>query len=165
MKHSYTVPFTQKGIEKIISALDEYERWINDKAQELVRRLADEGMRIAQFGFDIAVYDGVNDVKVTCEDRGEYVSAVIATGNAVLFIEFGAGYYLGYGHPEPMGYGVGTYPGQTHAFDPKGWYLPKAVQEETGIKHSIGNPPSMAMYNTVKELEDRLQEIASEVFQ
>lgn len=164
MKRSYTVPFTRHGIEKIISALDEYERWLEEKTHELVQRLANEGMTIAQFGFDIALYDGVKDVRVSVQSLGEYTAAVIATGQAVLFIEFGAGYLLGEGHPEPMGYGVGTYPGQRHAYDPNGWYLPKAVQEETGIKHSIGNPPSMAMYNTVKELEDRLQEIASEVF-
>ena len=158
------VPLSTKGIEKLIQELEDYQRDIEKKANELVERLADDGMQIAQFYFDIAVYDGVNDVKVTWEKRGNASAAVIAAGNAVLFIEFGAGYLMGYGHPEPMGYGPGTFPGKGHWDNPNGWYLPKAVKEATGIEHSMGNPPAAAMYNTVKELEERVAEIASEVF-
>lgn len=158
------VPLSTKGIEKLIQELEDYQRDIEKKANALVERLADEGMQIAQFYFDIAVYDGVNDVKVTWEKRGNASAAVIAAGNAVLFIEFGAGYLMGYGHPEPMGYGPGTYPGKGHWDDPNGWWLPKAVQEATGKKKSFGNPPAAAMYNTVKDLEERIAEIASEVF-
>lgn len=158
------VPLSTKGIEKIIQELEEYQRDIEKKANELVERLADDGMQIAQFYFDIAVYDGVNDVKVTWEKRGNASAAVIAAGNAVLFIEFGAGYLMGYGHPEPMGYGPGTYPGKGHWDDPNGWWLPKEVQEATGKEKSFGNPPAAAMYTTVKDLEERIAEIASEVF-
>jgi hypothetical protein len=103
-------------------------------------------------------------VKVEAVPDGKLRTYVVATGDAVLFIEFGAGYLMGYGHPEPMGYGPGTYPGKGHWDDPKGWYLPKAVQEATGKKKSFGNPPAAAMYNTVKDLEERIAEIASEVF-
>ena len=159
-----TVNLTEQGIDKLIRELDKYERWIEKKTQELVERLAEEGAQIARFGFDIAVYDGVKDVDVRWESRGENTAAVIATGNAVLFIEFGSGVTLGYGHPEPEGYGPGTYPGKGHWDDPNGWYLPKSVQAETGIKRSFGNPPAMAMYNARKELEQRLKEIAQEVF-
>lgn len=153
-----------RGIERLLKALDEYEREMNRKAQELVTRLAQEGMEIARFTFDIAVYDGVKDVTVYVEPRGELRTAVVAVGQSVLFLEFGAGYLLGYGHPEPMSFGPGTYPGKGHWDNPNGWYLPKAVQEATGIEHSVGNAPSMGMYNAEKELEQRIQEIAAEVF-
>lgn len=159
-----TVSLSTEGIGKLIQELEAYQRDIDKKVHELVERLAKEGVQIAQFYFDIAVYDGVKDVKVTWESRGNNVAAVIAAGNSVLFIEFGAGYLMGYGHPEPMGFGPGTYPGKGHWDNPSGWYLPKAVQEATGLEHSMGNPPAAAMYNTVKELEERIKELASEVF-
>lgn len=152
------------NIGKLIKALDEYERNMNQKAQLLCTKLAEEGYRIAKYTFDSAHYDGKKDVSVYVEPRGELKRAVVAVGSTVLILEFGAGYLLGYGHPEPMEYGPGTYPGQKHAFDPNGWYLPKEVQEATGIEKSIGNAPSMAMYKAVKELEQNIQRIASEVF-
>lgn len=157
MKHTITVDLSEKGINRLVKQLDEYEKWMNRKVQELVDRLAEEGMQIAQVGFDIAAYDGVNDVKVTTEPRGECVTAVIATGNATLFIEFGAGYLMGYGHPEPMEFGPGTYPGKGHWDDPDGWYFAHGQK-------SYGNPPAAAMYNAVKELEQNLERIAAEVF-
>lgn len=163
MRH-ISVPLSAKGIARLLKALDEYERDMNRKAQELVTRLAQEGMEIARFTFDIAAYDGVKDVTVYIEPRGELRTAVVAVGQSVLFLEFGAGYLLGYGHPEPMGFGPGTYPGKGHWNNPNGWHLPKAVQEATGIEHSVGNAPSMGMYNAEKELEQRIQEIATEVF-
>lgn len=164
MNRKVKVDMSSAGIDKLQKSLEEYEKWLNRKTQELVKRLADEGVEAARFTFDIAVYDGKKDVKVYAEPRDGNVVAVVAVGSSVLFLEFGAGYLLGYGHPEPMEYGPGTYPGKGHWDDPNGWYLPKEVQEEVGHERSIGNPPSAAMYNALKELEDRIQEIASEVF-
>lgn len=164
MKHKITVPLSEDGIDRLIKKLDEYERWLEQKCQELVNRLAQEGVTAAEWGFSSAVYDGVNDVTVRTEPRGENVAAVIAVGNATLFIEFGSGVLLGYGHPEPNGYGPGTYPGKGHWDDPNGWWLPKEAQEASGHKKSYGNYPSMAMYNAVKHLEQELTRIAQEVF-
>ena len=159
-----TVDFSDAGIRRLSRELEDCKEDIGRKVQELVNRLAQEGMEIAQFYFDVGVYDGKKDVTVRVEPRGDKCAAVIAEGNAVLFLEFGAGYLLGYGHPEPGAYGPGTYPGKGHWDDPGGWYLPKAAQQATGIEHSMGNPPTAAMYNAVKELERRIQEIAAEVF-
>lgn len=157
MKHTITVDLSERGIDRLIKKLDEYEKWMNRKVQEFVNRLAQEGVQIAQIGFSSAQYDGTNDVTVTVENRGETVAAVVATGKAVLFIEFGAGYLMGYGHPEPMEYGPGTYPGKGHWDDPDGWYFAHGQK-------SYGNPPAAAMYNARKELEQRLTDIAKEVF-
>lgn len=165
MKHTIgVVPLTESGLEKLSKKLDEIESWLDQKSDELVDRLAQEGTEAAQFGFDIAVYDGVKDAKVRPEKRGEKTAAVIAEGESVLFMEFGSGVTLGYGHPEPLEYGPGTYPGKGHWNDPNGWYLPKDAQKATGIEHSVGNPPAMAMYNARKELEQNLERIAREVF-
>lgn len=158
------VELNTKDIELLIKELDDYKKALDEKCQELIDRLAAEGVTRAQWRFDMATYDGDGKVKVEAVPDGKLRTYVVATGDAVLFIEFGAGYLMGYGHPEPMGYGPGTYPGKGHWDDPNGWWLPKAVQEATGKKKSFGNPPAAAMYTTVKDLEERIAEIASEVF-
>ena len=161
MKHTISVQLSEQGIDRLIKKLDEYERWLQRKTREFVDRLADRGCHLSQIYFSSATYDGVNDVKVHVEKQGENAAAVVAVGNATLFIEFGAGYMMGYGHPEPQGYGPGTYPGQKHAFDPNGWYF----KDSSGnTVHSFGNPPAAPMYVTVKDLEMELEKIAREVF-
>lgn len=161
MNRTKTVELSTRGINDLQKWLEKNKKWIERKTSELVERLAERGVHMAQIYFSTAVYDGDNDVKVTVEKRGENAAAVIATGKATLFIEFGAGYMMGYGHPEPQGYGPGTYPGQTHAFDPNGWYF----KDSGGTTvHSFGNPPAAPMYVTVKELEMELEKIVREVF-
>lgn len=156
MTRDKTVELSTRGLDDLQKWLGEHKKWIEQKTSELVDRLAERGVHLAQIYFSTATYDGDNDVKVTVEKRGENSAAVIATGKATLLIEFGAGYMMGYGHPEPQGYGPGTYPGQKHAFDPEGWYLPKNVQAITGKEKSFGNPPAAPMYVTVKDLETEL---------
>lgn len=138
--------------------LEDQKRRLEEKTSELVKRLADYGVEIADISFGSAKYDGVNDVKVDFEEYDEFTRAVVATGNAVLFIEFGAGVkYSGDKHPEPQGYGPGTYPGKGHWDDPNGWYY-------THDKKSYGNPPSSSMYKARKKIEDVFTRIAQEVF-
>jgi hypothetical protein len=103
-----------------------------------------------------------DDITYDIEDRGDGVYAIIVNGVTAVIIEFGAGVTRGYGHPQAdeFGFGPGTFPGQTHAMDPNGWYLPKSK----GGGHTDGNPPSKTMYNEAKKLREQLAEIAMEVF-
>lgn len=158
-----SVPLSDSGLKKLSKAIDKYEKTVFKKAQILVDRLAQEGLSVASMHFSLAEYDGINDVRVEIEDRDDCCKAIIATGNATLFIEFGAGLF-GYGHPEPMGYGPGTYPGKGHWDQPNGWYLPKEIQAITGKDKSRGNQPTAAMYKARKTLELTIQQIAAEVF-
>lgn len=144
-----------KAIKEIKKLDAEWDRKIN----EVLRRLAEIGATKASLGFSRAVYTGDNDVSVSVEPI-ENGYSIIASGEAVLFIEFGSGVTYGYGHPEPMEYGPGTYPGKGHWDDPNGWYLPKSK----GGEHTYGNPPSAAMYRTGKDLQQEILRIAREVF-
>ena len=164
MTRTKTVELGTNGVAELQKWLDDYKKWIDQKTQQFVDALAERGCHIAQIHFSSATYDGDNDVAVKVEKRGDNAAAVIATGKATLFIEFGAGYMLGFGHPEPQSFGPGTYPGKGHWDDPGGWYLPKSVQEATGQKKSFGNPPAAPMYVAVKDLEMELERIAREVF-
>lgn len=156
-----TVDLTEKGIDTLIKELDNYEKWLDQKCAELTERLAAIGVTYAQIGFAEAMYTGEKDAIVTVEQRGEDTWVVKANGESVLFIEFGSGITFGYGHPEPNIYGPGSYePSKGHWDDPDGWWLPK----EKGGEHTFGNPPNMPMYNSVKQLEQELQQIVEVVF-
>ena len=100
-------------------------------------------------------------MKVSVENRGDTARAVVALGRATLFIEFGSGVIKPL-HPEtPPGLERGSWSdgpnGKGHWQDPNGWYYAHG-------KKSRGNPANMAMYEAVKDLENRLGQIAKEVF-
>lgn len=156
MKKTYNIDLSDKGIKELQNGLKEYDKWIKKKSDELCKRLSDMGAQKAEINFSAAYYDGDEDHTISVEQRGDgYV--VRASGETVLFVEFGTG-LIGYGHPEEHGMGPGTYPGKGHWNDPNGWYYAHG-------KKSHGNPPNMPMYTTVKELEQELARVVKEVFE
>lgn len=153
------------SIESAIRELNDYKDRLNSKAQELASRLAEYGLSRVGIGYAAAemLYDGDKDVSVRVEKRDENTYAIVAGGETVLFLEFGAGIRYGSGHPMAgqFGYGPGTYPGQTHAMNPNGWWF---TGSDGKGHHSYGNAPSMVMYITAMELEREVARIAKEVF-
>ena len=161
------------GLDELIDALDQYPAWLERKAEELAKRLADMGALYAEFNYSGALYSGNTDCRIEVNQTGECTYTVTANGESVLFIEFGAGYLHGYGHPEPGEFGPGTYPGKGHWNDPKGWWYEtddpskaSKTSKKTGKSyvHSYGNPPSAFMYNAVKDLKQELKSVVEEVF-
>lgn len=154
--------FDSRSIDAAITQLHDYTVWIERKANELVKRLADMGAVLASVEFSRVPYTGPKFVDISVDDLGENRYAIVASGETVLILEFGAGIKYGNGHPleGQFGMGAGTYPGQKNALNPNGWWLPK----ERGGEHTYGNPPSMAMYHTGRELRNRIEEVAREVF-
>lgn len=156
------MPLSAAGLDELSRELDTFRRWQEEKARELLDRLAQLGAAEASVRFARAAYVGLKDAQVTAEptDRG-YV--IRADGESVLFLEFGSGVTYGGGHPEAKAHGMGpgTYPdGKGHWDDPRGWWLPRAK----GGGHSYGNPPAMGMYQARKTVEEELVRIAKEVF-
>ena len=153
---------TVGDVDKVIKELAEYNRRLEEKAQMLGERLAALGATKASLGFARAITDN-NDVEITVERDGNNF-IIRAEGEEVAFIEFGAGITYGYGHPQAaeFGTGPGTFPnGKGHWNDPKGWWY---TDENGQRKHTYGTPPSMPMYNTMRELEQQIEQIAREVF-
>ena len=165
MSRTINVTLSVSSFDKAIREIRAYKEWVERKAKELARRLADEGAWLASIKFEATetFYDGIADCNVTVEQRGENTFAIVASGETVLILEFGAGIRHGGGHPmaAEMGYGPGTYPGQTHALDPGFWYFTSGGKSR---QYSEGNMPSMAMYTTAKDLRDSLERIAKEIF-
>ena len=150
------------SIDAAINELQAYASGLQEKANEIARRLSEIGAVNVSLGFARGIYSSTNDVSVTVEERGEGSYAIVASGETVLFIEFGAGVTYGYGHPQAgeFGYGPGTYPGQTHAMTGKGWWFTENGQS----RHTYGNPPNMPMYLTAQGLRERVLDVAREVF-
>ena len=162
-------PFSQSSINKAIKSLKEYSLWVEIKGQELVSKLADVGVEVAQLTFDnnYAPYissEEEHDVKVDkLQDGNGYV--VSAQGKDVCFLEFGAGVYYN---------GSGIYPSQTpngvvgigeygHGWGKRqGWYF----KPENGGKavFTRGNPPAMAMWQSEQAMIDAVTQVAREVF-
>jgi len=163
MSKTIKLGFDSASVAKALRELQEYQDWLRDKANDLIAELIGRGLDDVSVSFMTAEYKGPrDDITYDIEDRGDGVYAIIVNGVTAVIIEFGAGVTRGYGHPQAdeFGFGPGTFPGQTHAMDPNGWYLPKSK----GGGHTDGNPPSKTMYNEAKKLREQLAEIAREVF-
>lgn len=173
MSQTINVPLSIPAYDSLIRKIEDLGNWQSDRAIVFVDRLAQEGMEIASVKFSQAVYDGTNDVSVTVEPRGNNVRAVVATGGATLFIEFGTGVTYPDDHPEAgeLGMKRGEYGqghGKQHSWgyygDPGTNGVLKEKKNGGFVVITHGNPANMPMYETVKELQDRLTEIAKEVF-
>lgn len=173
MSQTINVPLSIPAYDSLIRKIEDLGNWQSDRAIVFADRLAQEGMEIASIKFSQAVYDGTNNVSVTVEPRGNNVRAVVATGGATLFIEFGTGVTYPDDHPEAEELGMkrgeyGQGHGKQHSWgyygDPGTNGMLKEKKNGGFVVITHGNPANMPMYETVKELQDRLTEIAKEVF-
>lgn len=156
-------PFDRKSIAAAERQVLLYKEDFQRKVELFTRRLAEVGVSVAQAGFAAADYDGVNDVTVHLEPR-ESGYAVVASGEAVGFIEFGTGVR----YPEWDGSSVaykppahGTY-GKGQGKNPHGWWFKGS--EGARATHTYGNQPAEAMLTARNEMIERVRQIAREVW-
>ena len=157
-----TMTLDPSSIQNAINELNAYKKWLADKTNELTKRLAEIGADIAEDRFASAMYDGVNDVVVTVEqiDGGW---KILASGEAVCFIEFGSGVFWNPSEPHPKRppevVGIGEYGlGQGKK---KGW----AYKDASGQRQfTRGNPASVAMWGARQKIVDEVRKVAKEVF-
>ena len=157
-------PLDIKSINKAIKQLEVYRQEFEQKEQEFVRRLAEVGVSVATTGFQIADYDGENDVVVTMNQSGTQAT-VIASGATVGFIEFGTGVRYPEWDSTGMDYTPpkhGTY-GKGKGANPKGWWFKQS--DGASARHTYGNPPAEAMLAARDVMAERITRIAREVFQ
>lgn len=152
------------SIDNAIKQLEQYKNNIDRKLDELTNRLALIGAKVAQVRFTNAIYDGKNDVHVSVEktDKGY---KIVASGQAVAFIEFGAGVYHNshepYPNPRPEGIvGIGEYGkgmGKRQAW---------GYRDDSDVLHiTKGNPAAMPLWYASEEMRRTVEEIAREVFE
>lgn len=168
-----------EGINSIISQLQQYKTDLQRRQERFVRRLAEEGFDIAAIQLNDVEEMDWNERHYTSLDtdkqpgtltietqfEGEIASCTLTfSGQQVLFIEFGAGFFW---NPLPnpkeseFGYGVGTFPGQKHANDENGWAY---YGEDNQWHRSMGIKATMPMYHASVQIREKVVEIAKEVF-
>lgn len=156
-------PFDKKSISTALKQIKQYKVDFEAKEQEFIRRLAEIGVSVAQAGFAIADYDGVNDVSVRMEKTSTGY-AVIAAGEAVGFIEFGTGVKYPEWDNTDMEYtppAHGTY-GKLQGRNSWGWWFKGS--DGAAARHTYGNPPAEAMRTARDEMVQRVTDIAREVW-
>ena len=151
------------SITRAMRELREFQASLDEKRDKLLEELANIGVREASVRFTSAMYDGVNDAKVTLETTDDGY-AIVAEGHAVAFIEFGAGVYYNssepYPNPRPAGIvGIGEY-GKGHGKRPA-WGF---ENEDGDLVITRGNPAAMPMWHASEEMRMNIQKIAQEVF-
>lgn len=163
----------KRSIAKGISDLKSYKKDLRKKADELCEKLAEYGADVVGTEYS-SVEEWVSksgnpdfSIEVLKRRKGYTIQA---TGEDVLFLEFGSGATYGdthtdYADSEGMvveggnaPYGPGSYPeGKGHWNDPNGWYVMHNVK-------SYGNPATAGMYTAKAEMERKIKEFAKEIF-
>lgn len=160
---------TIKGIEDVQKRIASYQNELPERIDRMLERLATIGATEARINFSAAMYAGKNDVEVEVVPVSKTKYQVKASGESVMFIEFGTG-ILNPEHPQSAEFGFqhGTY-GKGKGANPNGWVYVgeqgnagQPVRE--GVYRTFGNPPARAMYDAAKEMRSEIYNIAREMF-
>ena len=167
---------SEGSIDRLIKSLEDYKESLNDKAELYRHRLAEVGIKTAkentgEYGNSISFYTVDEEEGITIlVGEGKLILKEWYTDkglknkrsyeiNPLLLAEFGSG-FLAKVLYDIGGVGQGTMPGQTHAFDPHGWYW----YDESGKHHSYGEAPTFPMHAASMAILYEADRIAKEVF-
>lgn len=166
-----------KGVEALKRQLLQYKDSLPIKCEKLVSRLLQSGVEVSQarinespLGKYVTVTTDISSDKMGCKGILLAKGAVkeqegYAPFSILLAIEFGAGVHFN-PTPNPLissefPYGVGTFPGQTHAYEDMWWYWDENTQE---WKPTHGVKATMPMYSADMEIIQNVVKFAKEVF-
>ena len=165
------------GIEALKSQLLQYKDELSTKCEKLVSRLLQSGVVVSQakisespLGKYVTVTTNISADEMGCKGILLAKGAVkeqdgYAPFSILLAIEFGAGVHFN-PTPNPLissefPYGVGTFPGQTHAYQDMWFYWDENTQE---WKPTHGVKATMPMYSADMEIIQNVVKFAKEVF-
>lgn len=163
------VRLSAKSIKQAQKDLQKYRSEVNRRITRFVKALADKGVVVARAKFNAAAYDGTKDVSVSVDQDGSH-ARIIASGETVLFIEFGTGTTYPE-HPSGM-FAHGTYGkgyGDSTKY-PNGWAYRgepgtggKPIPGREGIYRTKGNPPAEAMWDATTKMAEAIEQTWREV--
>ena len=151
------------SVRDAITEITAFRDSLEQKKNRLLNELANIGLLEASVRFTTAIYDGINDSHVTL-NAIENGYAIVAEGQAVAFIEFGAGVYHNSGEPYPKPrpegiVGIGEYG--------KGYGKRRAWGFRNGAGELVithGTPAAMPLWYASEEMRSKITAIAREVF-
>jgi hypothetical protein len=162
---------SNQSINQTIKELEQYKRELSQKIQRFTESLALIGVKEASIRFTTAIYDGVNDVSVTLNGKGNKYT-IESKGKVVAFIEFGSGVTHNtsepYPNPRPSGIvGIGEYgegKGKRKAWFYYGEPGDNGEVGKNGLVKTRGNPAAMPMWYATEEMKNSITQIVKEVF-
>lgn len=173
--------FDPSSIDNAIEQIDEFKRKLDRDMKYIVTEMAVRGVEIVRAEYAEAQYPGVKDYRVryTYELSEDGHSAkVIAEGQSVLYLEFGAGLFkasapfavLDIAHGSVDAHGTH---GQGKGKNPKGWvYVGSEGSNPPPDTYSVGNGKAVrtmgndavpAMWHAKKAMRTILQQILMEM--
>ena len=165
-----------KGIDSLIRELQKYKDDLPNKCKKLVSELLQSGVEVSKarisdspLGKYVTVTTNISSEKMGCKGILLAKGAVkeqegYAPFSILLAIEFGAGIHY---NPTPnpnadkFGLGVGTFPGQIHAYEDFWFYWDENAKE---WKPTHGVKATMPMYSADMEIIQNIVKVAKEVF-
>lgn len=162
-KKTISMSLGGSSISAALQELTSYQAWVRQKANELTERLAAIGAYEATVRFSRAQYDGEKQAAVSVEPITNGWK-IVASGDSVFFIEFGAGVYFNgsepYPEPRPAGVSrIGEYGQGKGKQNTWGYY-----DSGGNLVLTHGNPAAMPMYHAERTMEQEIKRIAKEVF-
>ena len=167
---SINIRLSPASIDSAIRRLERYGRSMQDRCNELSRRLGEIGLDVVNATYVGAAYAGTNDINVHLEFDNNRCR-IVANGTVLGFIEFGTGitYPLGEfadqaGAPPHGTYGQGRGNQSKWVYRGEAGNLGEPDAHRPGLVWTSGNPPANAFPAAVREIQEQAQEIAREVF-
>lgn len=149
-------PFSRASVYHAMQKLEAYKRQVEKKSNVLCERLAELGAKRVSIEYSKVEHLVTTNPMPTIEVQNDGdVWKILADGEEAVFIEFGAGAMYGYGHPDPQGFGPGTYNPNSDNWK-TGWYYNK--------QFTYGNTATAGMWKAKEDIKDNLKRIAEEVF-
>lgn len=175
-KKTLKADLSLSSIRNLQRELEKYRDSLTYKSRLLAEKLAEIGIKVAETNIGESPLGKYVTIKTEItEEQAGCRAILIATGetfehdgyapfNSLLAIEFGAGIrYNSEENPKApdLGFGVGTFPDQTHAFDKNGWWF--WSEEKQVWIHSYGVKATMPMYQASLEIAENVVKIAKQV--
>lgn len=176
-KKVFKADLSVSGLNNLKRQLFQYNDSLPIKCETLVSRLLQSGVEVSQsrirestLGKYVTVTTNISADKMGCKGILLAKGAVkeqdgYAPFSILLAIEFGSGVHF---NPTPnpiisseFPYGVGTFPGQVHAYQDLWFYWDENTQE---WKPTHGVKATMPMYNADMEIIKNVVKFAKEVF-
>ena len=163
-----------RSVKMAIRNIRRYQKQLDEKCALAVQKLADVGIATAKLNCG-AYGDKITFTKEITNGNHKVVGRMIAVGHPMmrmqkgqavevdplLLAEFGSGWEAKV-LDNVAGVGQGTFPRQTHAFDPQGWWY---VDIETGESiHSYGESPTFPMHSASIAMIFSINDVLKEVF-
>lgn len=177
MAKKFKTDLSIEGINALKNQLLQYKDSLSIKCEKLVSRLLQSGVEVAQqsisespLGKYVTLSTSISANQIGCNGillaKGQVKEQEgYAPFSILLAIEFGAGIHYN-PTPNPLissefPYGVGTFPGQTHAYDDMWWYW-NEKEEKWMPTHGI--KATMPMYKADEDILNNVLKFVKEIF-